>query len=120
MNTQTINLDVSKQASVMPVVVIRQGDKNGTNLDVEVFDNGEQLDLTGYDVTLCVLLPDREHNYTVTGTGSGNTAAFTIDETYAGAYLGRTHIAYVEISDTDMTCSTQSFALQVEPTARVS
>ena len=120
MNTQTINLDVSKQASVMPLVVIRQGDKNGTTLEVGVYDSGSPLTLTSYDVALCILLPDKEHSYTVDGTASGNTATFTIDETYAGAYLGRTHIAYVEISDTDITCSTQSFALQVEPTARTS
>ena len=118
MNTQAIKLDLSKRASVAPIVAIRQGDVNGTVLEVSVFDNGEEADLDGLDVNLCVLLPDREHSYVCAGTASGNTATFTVDETYAAAYTGRTDTAYVEIVGSGFTCSTQAFGLAVEESAR--
>ena len=118
MNTQTMALDVSKQANMMPVVVIRQGDKNGTNLEVSIYDGGAALDLSGCDVALCVLLPGGDDSYIVDGTTSGNTAAFLIDETYAAANIGETSIAYVEITQGQTVCSTQSFHLIVERGAR--
>ena len=119
MNTQTLSLDVSKHAAVRPVVVIRQGDKNGTVLEVSVFDNGSPLSLSNADVALCVLLPDEEHNYIVDGTAQGSTASFTVDETYAAEYTGRTDIAYVEISEGGSVCSTQAFELVIEKGARL-
>lgn len=119
MNTQTIALDVSKATAVPPTIHIRQGDKNGTVLNVGIFDNGTALSLTGYAVRLCAKLPDNEHYYSVNGTADGNTAAFAIDESYAAAYPGATDVAYVDVLDGDtVICSTQPFRLVVEPGAR--
>lgn len=119
MNVQTIALDVSKAAAVPPTICIRQGDKNGTTLNVGIFDNGTALDLTSLPVRLCVKLPDGAHYYSVDGTASGNTATFEVDERYAAAYPGITDLAYVDILDgDDVICSTQPFRLEVEPGAR--
>jgi len=119
MNTQTMALDVSKRAAIMPVVVIRQGDKSGTKLEVSVYDNGEALDLTGCSAALCVLLPSGDDNYIVSGTVDDSTASFTIDETYAAEQVGVTNIAYVEITEGQTICSTQSFRLVIERGARL-
>ena len=119
MNTQTIALDVSKATAVPPTVHIRQGDKNGTILNVGIFDNGVSLDLTSLPVRMCAKLPDGIHYYSVDGTASGNTASFEIDESYAAAYPGVTDLAYVDVLDgDDIICSTQPFRLVVEPGAR--
>jgi hypothetical protein len=119
MNTQTIALDVSKAAAVPPTVHIRQGDKNGTILNVGIFDNGAALDLTDLPVRMCAKLPDGIHYYSVNGTASGNTASFEVDERYAAAYPGITDLAYVDVLDgDDVICSTQPFRIVVEPGAR--
>lgn len=119
MNTQTIALDVSKATAVLPAIHIRQGDKNGTILNVGIFDNGTALDLTSLPVRMCAKLPDGIHYYSVNGTASGNTATFEIDESYAAAYPGITDLVYVDVLDgDDVICSTQPFRLVVEPGAR--
>lgn len=119
MNTREITLDISKAAAAAPIVAIRQGDRNATTLKVAVYDNGDAMELAGYTVRLCMKLPDGEHYYSVDGTASGNIASFAIDETYAAAYPGRTDEAYVEVLyGSEIICSTQSFAVEIEPGAR--
>lgn len=119
MNTREIALDISKAAAVAPIVTIRQGDRNATTLKVAVYDNDDAMELAGYTVRLCMKLPDGEHYYSVDGTTSGNIASFAIDETYAAAYPGRTDEAYVEVLyGSEVICSTQSFAVEIEPGAR--
>ena len=68
MNTQRIALDVSKRAECQPILTLRQGDRNGTTLEVAITDNGEEMALAGYTVRLCMRLPDGEHYYSVDGT----------------------------------------------------
>ena len=117
MNEQHITLDVSKQPATASVVHIRQGDKNGTVLAIDITDNGAPLDLAGLEATLVAKLPDGTL-YEVDGTVSWNTATFEMDETDAAAAIGTTELAYVEITDTDMICSTQAFTLIAEPAGR--
>ena len=97
MNTQTIQLDVGKRPAMMPSLTIGQGDKAGTTLACEIYDNGQALDLTGLNVKFAMRLPHQQGYYEVDGTASGNTATFVIDETYAAAVAGTTDVAYVEI-----------------------
>ena len=119
MNVQTMALDVSKETEAQSTITIRQGDKNGTVLNVGIFDNGTALDLSSLSVRLCAKLPDGVHYYSVNGTASGNTATFGVDESYAAAYPGVTDLAYVDVLDgDDVICSTQPFRLVVEPGAR--
>jgi len=119
MNTQAITLDVSKQSRITPVVYLGQGDKNGTQLQASVFDNGQSLTLTSYTVRFSMRLPGGEHYYSVNGTASGNVATFNIDETYAAAVPGVTDNAYVEVlSGTTVIASTNRFRIEVLEGAR--
>ena len=97
MNTQTIHLDVGKRPAAMPSLIIGQGDKAGTTLACELYDNGQALSLTGLNVKFVMRLPHQRGYYEVPGTSSGNVATFVIDETYAAAVAGTTDVAYVEI-----------------------
>lgn len=119
MNTQSMTLDISKHGETAPVLVLRQGDRNGTNLNVQITDNGAEMALAGYGVRLCAKLPDGIHYYSVGGTVDGSVASFSIDETYAGAYVGTTDEAYVEVLyGEEIICSTHRFSIVVEPCAR--
>ena len=107
MNEQTIQLDVSKEPAITPVVYLGQGDKNGTTLKAELYDNGVPLNVSGYSVRFEMRLPDHSSFYRVNGTLSGNVATITIDETYAASITGQTCIAYVVIySGSTTICST--------------
>lgn len=117
MNENTVELDVSKQSAVAPVLYIGQGDHNGTVLNVKMYDNGEQLDLTGMDVRFSMKAPNNLNYYTVDGTVNGNVATFTIDEEYAGGVSGKTEIAYVQVIDGDVTTSTNRMVVFVLPSA---
>jgi len=117
MNENTVELDVSKQPAVAPVLYIGQGDHNGTVLNVKMYDNGEQLDLTGMDVRFSMKAPNNLNYYTVDGTVDGNVATFTIDEEYAGGVSGKTEIAYVQVIDDDVTTSTNRMMIIVLPSA---
>ena len=111
MNIQRITLDVSKRPAAAPVVRLRQGDENGTQIAVHVTDNGADADLDGLDATLLARLADGGL-YLVEGEISGSTATFAIDETDLPA--GNAELAYVELSGEDIVCSTQGFSLIVE------
>ena len=97
MNIQTFQLDITKRPAVAPVLHLGQGDKAGTTLVCEIYDDGQALALSGYTVKFAMRLPGRRGYYEVSGTASGNTATFVLDETYAAAVAGRTDVAYVEI-----------------------
>lgn len=108
MNTQNIILDVSKEPAVLPVLYLGQGDRNGTTLVAEIYDNGVPLDVaSGYGARFEMRLPDSDTYYSVDGTLSGNVATVEIDEAYAGAIAGKTNIAYIDIyNGTTVICST--------------
>ena len=97
MNVHEINLDVSKEPAHEPALYIGQGDKNGTTLKVNMYDNGQALTLTGYTVTFSMRSPDAQDYYEVSGTVSNNTATFLIDETYAAGHPGVTDVAYINV-----------------------
>ena len=119
MNTQTIQLDVTKRPSFQPVVYLGQGDKRGTILRVELYDDGAQLTLSNYTVRFSMLLPDGRTYYSVNGTKSGNVATFEIDETYAARTVGKTEDAYVEVlSGSTLICSTNRFTVIILKSAQ--
>ena len=118
MNIQTIQLDVTKAPSTLPVVRLRQGDKNGTTLRAEMYDDGEELALAGYDVKFCMRVPDDWGYYEVSGYATGNVATFLIDETYAAGTSGKTDTAYVEVLDGESVIySTGNICVIVLPSA---
>ena len=97
MNIQTITLDISKRPSVTPAIYLRQGDKSGTQLRVNVMRDGAAFPLGGYVVRFEMRAPKDRGYYECTGSANGNVATFTIDETYAAAFAGVTDVAYVRI-----------------------
>lgn len=97
MNIQTITLDISKRSAVTPVLYLRQGDKSGTQLRVNVMRDGAAFPLSGYGVRFEMRAPKDKGYYECTGGASGNVATFTIDETYAAAFAGTTDTAYIRI-----------------------
>lgn len=99
MNTHEVTLDVSKEPANVPALYLGQGDANGTTLVVNLFDNGQYLDLAGKGVQFCMRSPRGNDYYEVSGTAEGNVATFEIDETYAAGYPGATDIAYVRVTD---------------------
>lgn len=110
MNEQTITLDLDKRPSIVPVLYIRQGDKSGTQLKVDITKDGSAFALGSYGVKFCLRAPKGKGYYEVDGTASGNRATFTIDETYAGNYAGTTDTAYVEILEgANVIASTANF-----------
>lgn len=116
-DVQTISLDVSKQPDVQ-AVRLGQGDANGTQLVVNVFDDGVPLDLGPYTVELSMQLPNLGGYYGVNGTASGNVATFDIDETYAASVPGENGFGYVDVMDgDDVVCSTSRFQLIVKRSA---
>lgn len=114
MNTQTVSLDVTKPPAMLPVVRIGQGDRKGTVLKAEIYDDGTALALSGYTVRFCMRLPDGKTYYEVDGSKVGNVATFTIDESKAGAVPGKTDVAYIEvISGETVVCSTSRLTVVV-------
>ena len=113
--TQRIRLDVSKDM-MPPTVYLRQGDRNGTRLEVEVTDGGAAYPLSSYGVRFCLRMPHSGGSYEVDGTASGNLATFEIDETYAAAVAGRSDTAFVQVlSGETVICSTSSANVVVRP-----
>ena len=97
MNTQTIRLDLNKRPAVQPVVYLRKGDKDGTTLAVEVYDNGTALALDGWTATFRMAKPGGG-SYSNGGSVSGSTATFTVNEASACNSVGETDVAYVELT----------------------
>lgn len=107
MNIQAVSLDVTKKPNALPVIRLRQGDKNGTTIVASIFDDGEPLPLSGKAVKFAMQSPDGAAYYDVDGSTSGNVATFEIDETYACAITGVTDKAYVKVLEgTTVICST--------------
>lgn len=105
-STQTVAVDISKQVSI-PTIHIGQGDKKGTTLQVDVYNDGTPFALTNYNVRFAMRLPHMGGHYEVDGTKSNNRATFAIDEDIAASVAGVTDVAYVEILDgANVVCST--------------
>lgn len=119
MNVNEFALDVAKEPAQQPALYLGQGDKNGTTLVVNLFDNGSALDLTDMTVKFCMRCPGNADYYEISGTVSGNTATFTIDETTAASHVGETSIAYVQIaSGSTVIASTSRMHVVVLPSAQ--
>lgn len=100
MNTQTITLDISKQAAQTPVVTIGQCDSSGTTIKAKVYDNGIAADLDGMNAMFEMRLPDgksyvRDGNCTV----SGNEITYVVDEEHCAAVEGYSDECYFDILD---------------------
>lgn len=114
-STQTITVDLSKQLTRPQVVRLGQGDKSGTTLVADIYENGAAYNLTGKTARFSMRAPDGSSSYSVASSStSGNKATFNIDETYAASVAGKTDTAYIEIlSGSTVICSTSRITVVV-------
>jgi len=114
-STQTITVDLSKQLARPQVVRLGQGDKSGTTLVADIYDNGAAYNLNGKTARFSMRAPDGASSYSVVASSySGNKATFDIDETYAASIAGKTDTAYVEVlSGSTVICSTSRITVVV-------
>lgn len=115
MNTQTLDLDVSKATRNYQRVTLGQGDHNGTILVASLYDGGEDLEVGERSVYLNILLPDKVHMYRQRcADPSGNTVAVTVDEEKAASVVGVTKDAYFTVEDDgEVIASTERFTVEV-------
>ena len=115
MNTQRIELDISKPDALTAAVTIGQGDKAGTTIIATIYDNGVLASLSGLSAQFECRLPDgrsyvRDANCTV----SGHEITYVMDEEHVASVAGATDEAYFTILDgTQEVYSTNRFRLKV-------
>ena len=113
MNTQTIELDLSKDAFSGNMIRVGQGDENGTTLKANIYDNGEAATLEGYTAYLEVLLPNKRNYYRSNATISGNTVTCVLDESKLCSVAGYTDNAYFAFEKSGTRYSTERFAFEI-------
>ena len=111
-NTQTIELDISKEGSGV-CVKVGQGDAGGTTIRALMYDNGAELSLADASVFLVALLPNRRNYYRASCNVSGNAATVTVDESKLCSVAGYTDEAYFTIEKDGSVFSTERFALEI-------
>lgn len=112
MNTQTIELDISKEGAGT-CVKVGQGDAGGTTIKALIYDNGAEMPLDDASVFLIALLPDKRNYYRESCSTSGNAATVTVDESKLCSVAGYTDEAYFTIEKGGSVCSTERFALEI-------
>lgn len=113
MNTQTLDLDLSKDGLGGNLVRVGQGDKSGTTIKALIYDGGGEVSLSGYTAYLEVLLPNKRNYYRAAATVSGNAATVTVDESKLCSIPGYTDEAYFSIEKNGVRCSTERFAIEI-------
>ena len=116
MNTFYLSLDLDKGNSLFnPPVIIRQGDRSGTEVQAEIFDHGQALSLSGYTWHLCMRLPNSDQYYRTEAVFANGVATATINENSAAAIVGITGLVHFEAVSGTKEYSTQDFTVIVLP-----
>ena len=113
MNTQTLDLDLSKDGLGGNLVRVGQGDKSGTTIQAYIFDNGEDAALSGFVGYLEVLLPNKRNYYRAVAALEGNVATVTVDENKLCSVPGYTDEAYFAFEKDGVRYSTERFAIEI-------
>ena len=113
MNTQTLELDLSKDGLGTNLVRVGQGDKGGTTLRALIYDGGAEAALTGFTGYLEGLLPNKANYYRAAATISGNAATVTVDESKLCSIPGYTDEAYFAFEKNGVRYSTERFAIEI-------
>lgn len=113
MNTQTLDLDISKRGYGQ-VVKVGQGDAGGVTIEANIYDNGVPLALAGFTATFVMLAPDKRHYVRDSGcTVSGTKVTYVVDESKVASVAGYTDEAYFVLAKAGKTYSTERFALDI-------
>ena len=115
MNEQILHLDISKRPDASQTVRVGQGDRGGTTIVADIYDNDSALDLTGKTVRFLMRLPGGRYYVRDTNvTASGNRVTYVVDEEHMCAIAGYTDSAYFEVAQGATTvASTQRFRIEV-------
>lgn len=114
MNTQILELDLSKDGLGTDIVRVGQGDKGGTTIKAYIFDNGAEADLSGFDVYMNVLLPNKTNFYRAKATSvAGNVITSVIDESKLCSVPGYTDQAYFTLEKNGEKYSTDRFCIEI-------
>ena len=109
----TVSLD-KRRDSKTPVITIRQGDVNGTLIEVTVEDDIGIPDLSEAEAWFEMTMPDDQLYRTNPITiESGNTFTIPLDESIAGITTGKYRNAYVRLRKDGNVSSTSSFTVNV-------
>ena len=110
-------LDLDKRLTPGQVVRIRQGDHDGTTIRAAIYDHGVAVTEAPDACHIAMRLPDGSHYYRKAATWADGTATVTIDETQATSAVGRTSLAYFQLTYGTDLLSTGAFAVVVESDA---
>ena len=118
-----IKLDLNKEPQQFDVIHVRQGEFNAVTIEAEVYDNGADVDLSGYVVRFeCKHVDGKMHEDNEQLTVSGNLITYKVHEN-VGAVAGMIETAYfslqVENEDgsKELYATTQTFYFDVLPNA---
>lgn len=123
MNTYHLKLDLNKGPlhsldGDYGGITLRQGDKNGCTLVVDLYDHGERFTTTGLTAFFVMELPDHVHYYSAQATYSAGTVTVQIDESCAASAYGNT-VAYIELRQgTTIVASTREITVRILRDAR--
>ena len=125
MNEIYLELDLSKEPEESRAVYIRQGERNATTLHVDVFDNGEPVDLSRYRVVFEMrhprgaLLSDEVKGAAGTSLDYVLPDAAAHETGVAGvAYFALKDKAGLEATSAALYATTQAFAIVILPNAQ--
>lgn len=125
MNEIYLELDLSKEPEESRAVYIRQGERNATTLHVDVFDNGEPVDLSAYRVVFEMrhprgaLLSDEVKGAAGTSLDYVLPEAAATETGVAGvAYFALKDKAGAEAASAALYATTQAFAVVILPNAQ--
>lgn len=125
MNAVNLYLDLSKEPCETQAVYIRQGERNATTLHVDVYDNGEPVDLAQYRVLFEMRHPHGALLSDEVQGAAGSSFDYTMPE-QAAHETGVAGVAYFALKDkagTESTAAalyatTQAFAVVILPNAQ--
>ncbi|RNL20798.1 hypothetical protein DMP07_04265 [Slackia faecicanis] len=125
MNAVNLYLDLSKEPCETQAVYIRQGERNATTLHVDMYDNGEPVDLSGYRVMFEMrhprgaLLSDEVKGAAGTSLDYVLPEAAATETGVAGvAYFALKDKAGAEATSATLYATTQAFAVVILPNAQ--
>ena len=116
MNTQYIDLDLSKRTGNQHVTV-GQGDAAGTTIVATIYDNGTPLAESGITAQFLIELPDRQHYIRDDAEYANGTVTYVCNEEYIASVAGYTDNAYFELHAGDDIISTERFSITILPCA---
>lgn len=125
MNEIYLELDLSKEPEESRAIYIRQGERNATTLHVDVYDNGEPVDLAQYRVVFEMRHPRGALLSDEVKDAAGTSLEYVLPEA-AATETGVAGVAYFALKDkagaestaAALYATTQAFAIVILPNAQ--